>query len=93
MDTVHKLSRADIGTLVNDHHGIYVYEMVCEMARSWGWQGDMPDMDDVDDMVFASDDALAWVNENVCDEGVIVGWYEGAIVVDDVLSPVFGGDV
>lgn len=78
--SVMKLTSADVGTIINDHHGVYVYQLLCEWAQHLGWDGDMPDMSDVDDMVFASDAALEWVNDHMT-EGVRVDWYEGSIMV------------
>lgn len=71
----------DIGEMISDHHGKYVYLMVCELAGTLGWDGDMPDMYDLDDMAWQSDEALEWLNDNVCADGIHIGWYEGAIML------------
>lgn len=76
-----KLNWNDIGVLADNHLGIYAYRQICVVAKSYGWDGDMPNMDDVDDMVWASDDAIDWLNDHVCEEGIRVGWWEGDIML------------
>ena len=76
-----KLGWNDTGVLADDHLGIYAYREICIVAKSYGWDGDMPNTDDIEDMVWASDEAMDWLNENVCADGIRVDWYEGAIMV------------
>ena len=63
-----KLGWNDIGVLADCYVGLYVYRQICDVAKSYGWHGDMPNMDDIEDMVWASD-------------GIRVDWHEGAIMV------------
>lgn len=76
-----KLGWNDIGVLADNHLGIYAYRQICVVAKSYGWDGDMPNMDDVDDMVWASDEAIYWLNDHVCEEGIRVDWHDGEIMV------------
>ena len=76
-----KLGWNDIGVLADCYLGLYVYRQICDVAKSYGWHGDMPNMDDIEDMFWASDEAMDWLNENVCADGIRVDWHEGAIMV------------
>ena len=76
-----KLGWNDIGVLADCYLGLYLYRQICDVAKSYGWHGDMPNMDDIEDMVWASDEAMDWLNENVCADGIRVDWHEGAIMV------------
>ena len=84
-----KLGCNDIYVLADDHLGIYAYREICVVAKSYGWDGDIPniysvddyiDPNDIEDWVWQSDAAIDWLNENVCADGIRVDWYEGAIM-------------
>jgi len=75
---------ADVGTVFDCHHGIYVYDMVCEWAHSLGWAGPIPDGDPSDTLEELSDlcdDALTYVNEHHVADGYRVDWWEGSIML------------
>lgn len=69
----------ETGCIISDHHGIYVYEMLRDFAKSEGWQGDYG-LDDLDEMVNGSDQALDYLNENVAESGHSFGWWEGNVM-------------
>lgn len=81
MNTLQKLDQHDVGILIDDSHGIYVYHATCCIARDFGWTGTMPNWKDFDDVVGACDEALQWMNDEFCEEGIRVDWHDGAIMV------------
>tara|TARA_S200002703_G_scaffold151676_2_gene151319 strand:- start:788 stop:1075 length:288 start_codon:yes stop_codon:yes gene_type:complete len=85
MNTLQKLDQHDIGILIDDTHGIYVYVELFYLAENCGWDGYTPNMDSLDDMiedmVWQADEALDWLNDNVCADGIRIGWHDGAIMV------------
>ena len=72
---------ADMGTVFDCHHGIYIYEMVCEWAQRLGWGGHLPDSDDLEELVDACDDALTYVNDHHVADGYRVDWWEGSVML------------
>jgi hypothetical protein len=75
----------DIGQVISDHNGIYVYIKLFHLAEDCGWHGYTPNMDSLDDMIhdmdWQADEALEWLNDNVCADGIHIGWHEGAIML------------
>tara|TARA_R100000329_G_scaffold86676_3_gene73083 strand:- start:1705 stop:1986 length:282 start_codon:yes stop_codon:yes gene_type:complete len=76
-----KLGWNDIGVLADCYLGIYGYRQICVVAKSYGWDGDMPNIDDIEDMVWASDEAIDWLNNHTCEEGIRVDWHDGALML------------
>ena len=70
----------ETGCYIDGLHGIYVFGMLCELAQSLGWEEEnIPSMDDFDELVEASDEALAFLNGIVSGSGRHFEWHEGGI--------------
>lgn len=73
-----KLTSADAGCWIDGHYGIYATERVLSIAKDLDWpvSGDI-DINDVDQLFDATDEAVDWMNKNVAPEGFSFGWHDG----------------
>lgn len=70
----------ETGCIFDSHHGIYIPEMICELATTYGWKGSWSE-ENGDDLIEASDEAIAWMNDNVAHGEYSFGWWDGDFVL------------
>lgn len=65
--------KQETGCIFDSHHGIYIPEMICELAQSHGWKGEWTE----EDVLEVGEDAIEWLNKNVAEERHSYDWWEG----------------
>lgn len=73
------------GYYVDSHHGIFVGQRLCDIARGYGWQGTVPPDDDCGDVDLQRlydlyDEALDYLNNNVAEHDHRFDWWEGNLM-------------
>lgn len=69
------------GCIFAGHRGRYIFREIVDLALLEGWQPSQPvnldDEPDSEQMIWASEEAEDWLNDNVAPEGYHFGWWEG----------------
>lgn len=71
------VSEDDAGCWVDGHWGWKAPLRVIQIAYDFGYSGLMFDVENLDDMWDAAEEAEDWLNENIAPEGYSFGWFDG----------------
>lgn len=70
-----------LGCYIDGTHGIYAPRRLCMIAYEYGWSGGVPTDEqcrsESDFAMEMAEEAEAWLNENVAEDGNAFGWFDG----------------
>lgn len=75
----------ETGCVFDSHLGIYIYQEIVDLARSWGWEFDgweewEKGNNEHFDVGELADYAMDWLNDNVAESGYCFVWWEGNVM-------------
>lgn len=71
------ITAEDYGCWIDGHEGQYAPIILVEIAMEFGFDPGSYDVNNIDDVMYVSEEAEDYLNENVAPDGYSFGWFDG----------------